>query len=94
MVKTHGFAILGSHVKFFNVSKIQFGKYLKLGDHVYISALGKNGVTFGDNVGIGAYSRVVLSTTFDHTGEFVKIGNNVGIGEFAYLGWSRWFDYW
>ncbi len=84
--KNPRFAILGSHVKFFNVSKIQFGKYLKLGDHIYISALGKNGVTFGNNVGIGAFSRVVVSTTFDHPGEFIKIGNNVGIGEFAYLG--------
>jgi acetyltransferase-like isoleucine patch superfamily enzyme len=79
-------AILGSHVKFFNTSKIQFGKYLKLGDHVYVSALGKVGISFGDNVGIGAFSRVVVSTTFDHLGEFIKIGNNVGIGEFAYLG--------
>ena len=79
-------AILGSHVKFFNSSKIKFGKYLKLGDHVYISALGKEGVFFGNNVGIGAYSRVVVSTTFDNTGKYIKIGNNVGIGEFAYLG--------
>ena len=79
-------AILGSHVKFFNSSKIKFGKYLKLGDHVYISALGKEGVFFGNNVGIGAYSRVVVSTTFDNPGKYIKIGNNVGIGEFAYLG--------
>jgi acetyltransferase-like isoleucine patch superfamily enzyme len=80
------FAILGSHVKFFNVSKIQFGKYLKLGDYVYVSALGKKGVSFGENVGIGAFSRVIVSTTWDHPGEYIIIGNNVGIGEFAYLG--------
>lgn len=84
--KNPRFAILGSHVKFFNASKIQFGKYLKLGDNVYVSALGKQGVSFGDNVGIGAFSRVVVSTTFDNPGEFIKLGNNVGIGEFAYLG--------
>ena len=85
-IKNPQFAILGSHVKFFNASKIQFGKYLKLGDNVYVSALGKQGVSFGDNVGIGAFSRVVVSTTFDNPGEFIKLGNNVGIGEFAYLG--------
>lgn len=79
-------ALLGSHVKFFNTSRITFGKYLKLGDHVFISALGKEGVIFGDNVGIGAFSRLVVSTTFDNPGEYIKIGKNVGIGEFAYLG--------
>lgn len=84
--KNPRFAILGSNVKFFNTSKIQFGKYLKLGDNVYVSALGQQGVSIGDNVGIGAFSRVVVSTTFDNPGEFIKIGNNVGIGEFAYLG--------
>lgn len=79
-------AILGRGVKFFNMPKIQFGKFLKLGDRVYISALGKEGVLFGDNVSIGAYSRVVVSTSFDNLGEYIKLGNNVGIGEFAYLG--------
>jgi len=79
-------AILGRSVKFFNTSKINFGKYLKLGDNVYMSALGKGGIILGNNVGIGAFSRVVVSTTFDNPGAFIKIGNNVGIGEFAYLG--------
>ena len=71
-------AILGRHVKFFNTSKIKFGKYLKLGDYVYISALGKRGVSIGDNVGIGAFSRVIVSTTFDKPGAYIKKGNNVG----------------
>lgn len=79
-------ALLGGNVKFFNISKIIFGKYLKLGDHVYLSALGNEGIFLGNNVGIGAYSRLVVSTTFDHPGKYIKIGNNVGIGEFAYLG--------
>lgn len=79
-------AILGRYVKFFNASKIRFGKYLKLGDHVYMSALGKDGIILGNNVSIGAFSRVIVSTTFDIPGTSIKIGNNVGIGEFAYLG--------
>lgn len=79
-------ALLGRHVKFFNTSRITFGKYLKLGDNVFVSALGKEGIIFGDNVGIGAFSRLVVSTTFDNPGEYIKIGKNVGIGEFAYLG--------
>lgn len=78
--------LLGKNVSFFNIPQISWGNYLKLGDFTYISALSKHGVTFGNNVGIGAYSRVIVSTSLNQIGEFVKIGNNVGIGEYAYLG--------
>lgn len=78
--------LLGKNVYFFNILQISWGLYLKLGDNVFISALGKKGVTFGNNVGIGAYSRIVVSTSLNQLGEYIKIGNNVGIGEFAYLG--------
>jgi acetyltransferase-like isoleucine patch superfamily enzyme len=79
-------AILGKRVSFFNTPKITFGRFLKLGNDVHISALGKQGLLIGDNVSIGAFSRVVVSTSFNHLGEFIKIGNNVGMGEYAYLG--------
>lgn len=79
-------ALLGCGVTFFNTPKIHFGKFLKLGNQVFISALARKGVFIGNNVGIGAFSRVVVSTSLDQPGEFIKIGNNVGIGEFAYLG--------
>jgi len=78
--------LLGTNVKFFNLPKIKWGKFLRLGNNVYISALGKQGVVFGDNVSIGAYSRIVISTTLNYLGEKIVFGNNVGIGEFAYLG--------
>ena len=79
-------ALLGGGVRFFNAPKINFGKFLKLGNHVYISALSKNGVTFGNNVGIGDFSRIIVSTSLNQVGDYIKIGDNVGIGEFAYLG--------
>jgi acetyltransferase-like isoleucine patch superfamily enzyme len=79
-------ALLGRNVRLFNSPKIQFGSFLKLGQQVYLSALGKKGIILGNNVSIGDYSRVIVSTSFDHLGEFIKIGDNVGIGEFAYLG--------
>lgn len=68
------------------------GKWLRLDNHVYISALGKGGVIIGDNVGLGAYSRLVVSTSFNNMGKHIKIGNNVGIGEFAYLGGAGGLD--
>ncbi len=79
-------ALLGRSVRFFNTPKIQFGSFLKLGERVYMSALGKQGISLGNNVSIGDFSRIIVSTSFDHLGEYIKIGNNVGIGEFAYLG--------
>lgn len=80
------FAMLGKGVKFSHFNRVSFGAYLKLGEGVRISGLGKKGVKLGDKVGIGAYSRVIASTSLSHIGEGIEIGNNVGIGEFAYLG--------
>lgn len=79
-------ALLGKNVRFFNTPKIHFGRFMKLGDYVYMSALGKEGIALGDNVGIGAFSRLVVSTSFNQLGNYIRIGNNVGLGEFAYLG--------
>ncbi len=85
-LKNPKMTIMGSRVRFFNSSKIKFGKFLKLGNDVYLSALGKQGIIIGDNVGIGAFSRIIVSTSMNNLGEYIKIGNNVGIGEYAYLG--------
>jgi acetyltransferase-like isoleucine patch superfamily enzyme len=78
--------ILGRGVSFFYISKIRWGKFLRLGDFVFVSALGKNGIEFGDNVTIGAFSRIIVSTTLNNLGERILIGNSVGIGEYASLG--------
>ncbi|PDS23726.1 acyltransferase [Flavobacterium branchiophilum] len=78
--------MLGTSVTFFNISQIKWGKFLKLGSHVQLSALGLDGIQLGNNVGIGAFSRIVISTSLNQLGTYIKIGNNVGIGEFAYLG--------
>lgn len=59
---------------------------MKLGDQVFLSALGNEGITLGDNVGLGAFSRVIVSTSLNQIGTYIRIGNNVGIGEYAYLG--------
>jgi acetyltransferase-like isoleucine patch superfamily enzyme len=80
------FLMLGRSVRFMYVRHIVIGKFVKLDDGVYLSALGKGKLILGNNVSIGAYSRVVVSTSLNHIGEYIHIGNNVGIGEFAYLG--------
>ena len=77
---------LGKGVQLFNLSNIKFGKWVQLEDQVRVSALGTQMLIFGDNVKIGAFSRVIVSTSFNQIGAFIQIGNNVGIGEFSYLG--------
>ncbi len=78
--------MLGKNVSFFHAANMHFGKWVKIEDHVYLSALGKEKLWLGNHVGIGAYSRIIISTSFNNMGSHIRIGNNVGIGEFAYLG--------
>ncbi len=77
---------LGRGVRFFNIKNITFGKWVQLEDHVYLSALGKSSLELGNNIRIGAFSRLIISTSFNNIGNYIKIGNNVGVGEFTYLG--------
>ena len=80
------FMLLGTGVRLRYLHKIRYGRYLKLGRGVSVEALGSEGVLFGDNVSIGDWSKVVVSTTPSDPGSFIRIGNSVGIGEYAYLG--------
>lgn len=77
---------LGKGVQFFNIANMRFGKFVQLEDYVYLNALGTQALELGNNVKIGAYSRLIISTSFNDVGSFIKIGDNVGLGEFAYLG--------
>lgn len=77
---------LGAGVRLFNVANMRFGKFVQLEDQVYLSALGNQPLTLGNNVKIGAYSRLIISTSFNDIGSHIQIGDNVGLGEFAYLG--------
>lgn len=76
----------GRNINLFNASQIYFGRYVKVGSYTTLSALGKEGIFIGNNSGIGAFSRIIVSTSLNDIGNFIRIGNNVGIGEYAYLG--------
>jgi acetyltransferase-like isoleucine patch superfamily enzyme len=84
--KMPNWLFLGKGVRFFNVTNMRFGKFVQLEDFVYLNALGKSYLELGDNVKIGAFSRLIISTSFNDIGSFIIIGSNVGLGEFAYLG--------
>lgn len=78
--------MLGHGVRLVNKTNIKLGKWVKIDDYTTLNALGKNALSIGNNSSIGAFSRVIISTSFNHIGEHIRIGNNVGIGEYAYLG--------
>ena len=84
--RASGGAMLGQGVRFQYLGLIRFGRFLKTGDHVRFSGLGSEGLTMGDNVSIGAFSQVIVSTSLHEPGRFIRLGSRVGIGEFAYLG--------
>ncbi len=79
---------MGKGVKLSHTSKIRFGRMIVLGDYCYLSAMGKDGLQLGDGVSIGAFSRLVVSTTPDNLGKYIVIGNHVGIGQFSCIGGS------
>lgn len=74
------------NVDLFNSSNIIFGKNVSIGSYVKLSALGKRPLKIGNNVKIGSFSQLIISTTFDDLGEFIEIGDNVGMGEYCYIG--------
>jgi len=86
-LKFHPTLFLGRNVQLQYKNSIHFGQWNQIEDNVFISALGKKkAVEFGNNVRIGAFSRIITSTSFNKIGYTISIGHNVGIGEFAYLG--------
>ena len=85
-LKTAHYLMLGKNVKFVHLKNIVLGKWVKLEDYVYLSAFGRGQIKIGNNSGIGSYSRLIISMSFNNLGEYIHIGDNVGIGEFAYLG--------
>ena len=72
--------LIGKKTKWLASGRIKFGTFLKLGDNVTLSGLGREGLTIGNNVGIGSYSQVIVSTSLNNIGKGIKIGNNVRIG--------------
>ena len=83
---------LGSGVKIIGINHIHFGKIIQIEDHVLISGFGKKGMSIGNNVWIGAFSRLKVSFSVNHPGSHITIGNNVGIGEYAHLGGAGGLD--
>ncbi|MEM7656527.1 MAG: DapH/DapD/GlmU-related protein [Bacteroidota bacterium] len=77
---------LGRGVRFFHLANMRFGRMVQIGEGAYLSALGKQPLEIGNQVNIGAYSRLEISRTFHDVGAYIRIGDRVGLGDFAHLG--------
>jgi len=75
-------------VRIRNKRYLKLGNRVKIGQQVYLDALGKRGLTIGDCSSIGAYSRLIVSSSYANVGDKIELGNNVGIGEFSRIGGS------
>lgn len=66
--------------------KIRLGKGVNIGNYVVIDALSKMGVTIGNNVRIGDYTRILCTGSLKKLGVGFEIGDNCGIGENCFFG--------
>ena len=68
------------------ISKIRFGKNLRIGRRCYIDALSLNGLNCGNNVSIGYDTHIELTGSLKYLGKGMTIGNNVGLGTHGHYG--------
>lgn len=68
------------------VSRIKFGKNLRIGKKCYIDALSIKGLSCGDNVSIGFGTHIELTGSLKHLGKGMTIGDNVGLGTHGHYG--------
>jgi len=77
---------VGKKLRLLNKSKIYVGNNVNIGEYVTLSALGREGIKINDNVSIGSFSQLIISTSYNNIGSYIVLGKNVGFGEFSYLG--------
>jgi acetyltransferase-like isoleucine patch superfamily enzyme len=80
------FFFLASHVQFFNKKNIFLGNTVNIERYCKLSGLGIHPLEIGNNVTIGAFSQIIISSSFHKIGQYIRIEDNVGIGEYAYIG--------
>lgn len=83
---------LGRGVKTIHLRNMIFGSMVQVHEHCKLSAIGKGPLEIGNQVTIGAYSRISITYGFHQPGVGIRIGHNVGLGEYAHLGGAGGLD--
>jgi|SRR6185312_999083 len=66
--------------------KILFGKGVTIAPHVYIDALSSEGISLGNNVSVGAHTRIECTGNLRHLGKGLQVEDNVGLGSDNFFG--------
>ena len=77
---------LGRRVKLNNSRTINFGKNCTLENNVTIDGYSSEKVSFGSNVKIGSYSKILVTSHLQKLGKGLVMGNNCSIGDYSFLG--------
>lgn len=80
-----GLAFVGRRVTVRHARHVSAEGGLTLGDGVFINALSKDGITFGDNVTVGAGSTIECTGVIRELGTGITIGSHVGFAQNAFI---------
>ena len=86
LIKTRRKIYLGSNCKIWHLKNIHFGNNVTIENHSFIDGFASEPVLLGDNVKIGAYSKILCTSHLSKYGKGIKIGNNSAVGRFAEFG--------
>ena len=81
-----GLIFAGHNVRIHHAYQIRAGRSLILEDGVYIDALSRQGVHFGNNVTIAKYAIIQVTGVAQNLGAGLRLGNHVGLGAFNFIG--------
>jgi len=88
LIYPNKFFLVEKGVRIRNKGYLKLGNRVRVGQHVCLDALGKRGLIIGDCCSIGAYSRLIVSSSYANVGDKIELGKNVGLGEFSRIGGS------
>lgn len=77
---------VGKNCTFLNKRSIIVGHNVTIENNTFIDGYAKNKVILGNNVKIGAFSKVTSTSHFSKYGKGLKMGNNSAIGDFTHFG--------
>lgn len=81
-----GLLFAGTKIILEHSNQLRIGKNVIIEDGVFINALSRDGISFGDNVTIAKYSIVTCTGVISHMGVGIVIGNNSAVGAQSFLG--------
>lgn len=77
---------LGSSCSILNKKNFQFGKNVTIEKHTELDGYASKKITLGDNVKIGAYSKLLATSHLATFGKGLTMGNNSAVGDFTHFG--------